>query len=291
MRLLTAAVCLTAALIVLGCASQRTVENSAESAFRVLSDQRYASQGSVDLLADIYLPQRPGPLPAVVMIHGGGWYKGSRGQMARYGERLAERGFVVANISYRFAPEHRFPAQIHDVKEAVRWLRANATEYQVNPDKIAAFGYSAGAHLALLLALTDSADSLEGNSAYPGTSSHVTAAIAGGAPIDLTRFEANETFDDFIGVTLNDANLDAYRRASPITYLNADSPPLFLYHGRNDWIVPIEQSELLHEQAKALGVDVELRKNLLGHVATYFLADGPLEDGIAFLNRALNDDS
>src|SRR5262249_59047966 len=118
-----------------------------------------------------------GPVPVVVGLHGGGWRMGKRQDLAKLTELLAAQGFAAARVSYRLAPQHQFPAQIEDCKAAVRWLRANAKKYKLNPDRVGAVGFSAGAHLACLLGTADQSAGLEGNGGNPEQSSRVQAVV------------------------------------------------------------------------------------------------------------------
>ena len=117
----------------------------------------YASRESGDLKADLYLPN-VALAPAIVLIHGGGWIRGKRTEMNNIAKTLAKHGYAVLNIDYRLAPEHRFPAQIEDCRQAVKWLRDNAKNLGIDANKIGSFGYSAGAHLALLLGVSGDED-------------------------------------------------------------------------------------------------------------------------------------
>lgn len=131
------------------------------------------------LAADLHRPVGVGPFPAVVMIHGGGWTSRTRDDMDSIAETVAQRGYVVMNVSYRLAPRWYFPAQLQDVQQAVRWLRANAAAHAVRADCIGMWGYSAGAHLATLVGVTGPGDThfLDG--------ARVQAVVAGGTPVDL----------------------------------------------------------------------------------------------------------
>src|SRR5712691_3000594 len=113
------------------------------------------------------------PFPALVCIHGGGWRIGNRQQLDQSIETFAGRGYVAVTVSYRLAPQAKFPAQIEDCKATVRWLRANAKDLKINPERIGALGFSAGAHLACLLGTTDERDGLEGDGGNPKQSSRV----------------------------------------------------------------------------------------------------------------------
>jgi acetyl esterase/lipase len=133
----------------------------------------------VEFQLNLAMPKKgKGPFPAVVCIHGGGWYQGQPQDLNSMTELLARRGYVAATVSYRLVPSARFPARIEDCKAAVRWLRANARQYPINPDRIGAIGFSAGSHLSYLLGVTDKKDGLEGTGGNPQLSSRVQAMVS-----------------------------------------------------------------------------------------------------------------
>jgi acetyl esterase/lipase len=225
-------------------------------------DVEYDQAGGESLTMDIARPKgASGPLPVVVCIHGGGWRGGDKIAFRPVIHLLAQRGFVAVSVKYRFAPAHPFPAQIEDVKSAVRYLRANADELKIDPDRIGAMGASAGGHLALLLATTEESDGWEG-AGNAGHSSSVQAAANVVGPTDLTA-----TFPDSVQGMLRDlagSDLDdekrrkALGRASPIEYLSADDPPILLVFGTADPLVPYEQATVMAEACKAAAVPCEL---------------------------------
>jgi acetyl esterase/lipase len=225
-------------------------------------DVPYDQAGGESLVMDIARPKgAKGKLPAVVCIHGGGWRGGDKIAFRPVIHLLAQRGFVAVSVKYRFAPKHPFPAQIEDVKSAVRYLRANADELQIDPDRIGAMGASAGGHLATLLATTDEGDDLEGTG-NAGHSSAVQAAANVVGPTDLTRTFpeiVHGMLRDLVGSELNEAQQrEALGRASPIEYLGGDDPPLLLVFGTADPLVPYEQATLMVEACQAAGVPCEL---------------------------------
>src|SRR5205823_333626 len=153
-------------------------------------DVEFARPGGVALKADLALPNEgKGPFPAVVCLHGGGWVSGDRKQMSKTIEVLARRGYVALAPDYRLAPAHRFPACVEDCKAAVRWLRANAGKYRIDPGRIGAVGLSAGGHLACLLGVTTPGDGLEGTGGNSDRSSAVQAVVSFAGPTDLTAEE------------------------------------------------------------------------------------------------------
>jgi acetyl esterase/lipase len=233
------------------------------------------------LQADIYMPKGKGPFPAVLVIHGGGWSRGDRDQVAGIAKRVASRGYVAVNTTYRLAPGSIFPAQLQDVQQAVLWMRANAATYQIDPKHIGAFGYSAGAHLAALLGGVGE----KGPLGKAGAS--VQVVIAGGTPTDLTKWPAGTLVPQLIGGD-REHKLAEYQAASPVTYVKAGDPPVFLYHGGADKLVPIDHAEDYKKLLDAAGVPNELFVlRGRGHI-TAFLTDGPAVDaGLEFMDRYL----
>lgn len=224
------------------------------------------------LTCDLYVPLDQGKFPAVIAIHGGAWRMGSKLAMTRHAWRLARAGYVVVAINYRHAPKHPFPAQIHDCKYAVRWIRANADSYQIDATRIGAFGYSAGGHLAAMLGTTDAGDELEGDipAELQRFDSRVSAVAAGGAPCEFDWIdEDSQSLAYWLGGTRRRFP-NRFRLASPVTYASAGDPPFFLFHGETDWLVPPAASRALHQRLRAVGVESEhhVGKNA-GHFATF----------------------
>ena len=240
----------------------------------------------VELRADVYRPPLSGPGPGVLVVHGGSWTRGDRSRMKRVAERLAGAGYVAVSIDYRLAPAFRFPAQIHDCKEAVRWMRRNASELGIDPARVGGFGYSAGAHLVALLATTRPEDGLEGESASPAASTRLQAAVLGGLPSDLRAFPPNPTVQRLLGGSRDEVPR-LFDLASPIRFVSADDPPLYLYHGRNDWIVNVSHSRSMAKELDRKGVPHELREASFGHAATFLFDGDEMKGAIAFLDRWL----
>jgi len=223
----------------------------------------FGKGGDVELKLDLAMPaQVRGRLPAVVCIHGGHWRTGRRELCGPMTFFLAEAGYVAVTVSYRLAPAHPFPAQLEDVKCAVRWLRANAETYHVDPDRIGAFGLSSGGHLAMMLAATDPSAGFEGTGGFPKQSSRVQAAVSYGGALDLTaKYWQRLTTGmlvDFLGAPYAEAP-ERYRQASPIEYLDAPDPPVLLFHGDKDYLVPMEQAERFVAKLKDAGGSARLR--------------------------------
>ena len=224
---------------------------------------------------DVWLPPQPAnPAPAVLFLHGGGWRAGSRhlagpafsGEPITPFEQVARAGIVVASADYRLSGEATWPAQLHDVKAAVRWLRARAGELGIDGERIAAWGESAGGHLAELLGLTPGDPALEGDIGVTGASSHVSAVVAWYAPSDIAAMAA-DTGTDPMDPDTREARLlgapppvvpDVAAQASPITHVSPAAPPFLLLHGAADRLVPCVQSERLHSALCKTGRNAEL---------------------------------
>jgi len=228
------------------------------------------------LTADIHLPQQQNGLQAaVLLVHGGGWEGRSRKDMESLAQRLAARGFVAMNLSHRFAPAHRFPAQLNDLEQALRWLRNAAPRFGVDPARIGAFGYSSGGHLVALLGTL-------------GTGvTRLQAVVAGGAPTDLRKFTGGTLVPQFLGTPLQEKP-ELFAAASPIVHVNADAAPMFLYHGARDTLVNPSHAEDMKRALDAFGVPNELRiVPMLGHALTFLLAHGTENAAMDFLEAKL----
>ena len=234
-------------------------------------DLIYASVEGRDLLLDVYAPEKKPakPMPVVVFVHGGGWRNGSKDRIARP-LPILKHGYVLVSVGYRLSGEAIFPAAIEDCKAAVRWVRANAAKYGIDPDRLGVWGSSAGGHLVALLGTAwevkewDAAH--EENAGY---SSKPTAVCNWFGPTDFLRmndFEGRIDHDAadspesrFIGVPIQD-HPEKVQKANPITYVTPDDPPMLHMHGEKDQAVPFNQSELLHAALQKVGVESTLYK-------------------------------
>ncbi|HQH67797.1 MAG TPA: alpha/beta hydrolase [Candidatus Hydrogenedentes bacterium] len=221
-----------------------------------LAGIEYCNIDGISLKLDLALPaEAKGPLPGLIFIHGGAWASGEREIYHLYTYKFAQQGYAAATISYRLAGQAKFPAAVQDVKCAVRWMRANAATYGIDPDHIAVLGGSAGGHLAMMVGYTSDVPEFEGEGGNPGVSSAVQAVVNFYGPYDLTA-EIAQNSDDvkgFLGVTYEE-NPDLYLKASPMNYLNAGDPPTLIFHGTIDEVVPVEQSERLAARLGELGI-------------------------------------
>lgn len=231
--------------------------------FTVVSDVRYCSGGGKPLLMDVFIPKQRNrtPTPAVLWIHGGGWERGDKNGNSG-AQLLADSGFVSASLFYRLSGESPFPADIEDCKCAIRFLRANADRYGIDPHHIGVAGASAGGHLAELVATAHKSAGLEGKGGWQNVSSRVQAAAAYYGVSDFTvgamQFQHHTgqvVIKLFRGTEREKPNL--YRKASPIFYISKDDPPLFLAHGEEDDLVPFDQSRRMAEAYVHAGLPVE----------------------------------
>ena len=220
-------------------------------------DIEYGTGGERKLQLDMYLPKgRTKATPAVIFIHGGAWKGGKRSDMKFYCVKFAEKGYVTATVTYRLMDEASFPAAVQDVKCAVRWLRANAAKYKVDPESIVVSGNSAGGHLSMMIGYSDD-PSLEGSGGNNNVSSRVCAVVNFYGPTDLTTDFAKkqELVKEFIGGKTFDEAPDAYKLASPLFHLTRDDPPTLIFHGTIDSTVPVAQADKLAAKLKELGID------------------------------------
>ena len=223
-------------------------------------DLAYGSDSAAQKL-DLYLPsgEVDAPRPAIVVVHGGGWRSGDkqRGQWARIPAQYASNGYVAISVNYRLTGEAPWPAQIADVKAAVRWLRAHAEKHAVDVNRIGAYGNSAGAHLVSLLGLVKRSDGLDGSGPYQDRSSMVQAVCASATPTDFLNWREPGVVPERLGSTFlagpSDTLHDRARQASPITYARGDAPPFLLIHGTADRTVPISQSNRFAEALREAG--------------------------------------
>ena len=259
-----------------------------EKSYAVEASVQYAHPAGKKLRADLYVPKGDGPFPGVLMIHGGGWSTGSKSQMVGHATRAANRGYTVMSINYRHAPEHKFPAQIHDCKTAIRWWRERADKYKLDTDRIAAYGYSAGGHLACMMGTCDPSLNLEGI-AVPddAPSTAVQAVVAGGAPCDFRRMPLDATFLQYWLGGTRSMKPKVYQQASPQAAVTADDAPTFFYHGQNDWLVPIRSPEKMQAELDSVGVNTDFFVcKGKGHIATFMDRDA-MRMALDFLDRTL----
>ncbi|MSR59151.1 MAG: alpha/beta hydrolase [Planctomycetaceae bacterium] len=203
-----------------------------------------------------------GPFPAIICIHGGGFRAGHRDGYNALCLKLAEHGYAAATVSYRLAPKYQFPAAVHDVKAAVRWLRANAGKYSIDPKRVGSTGGSAGGHLAQFLGVTAGVPMFEGEGDHLDQSSHVDCVVNVYGPSDFTKsygksVDAAEVLPLFLGGNLETAR-HKHILSSPLYWVTPQSAPTLCIHGTEDKYVAYEQAEWLIERLKAADVESEL---------------------------------
>jgi acetyl esterase/lipase len=250
------------------------------TSFETILDIPYGQVNGRVLSLDALRPESASgaALPAVIWLHGGGWCSGSKRNAINNHQLdfLAHAGFVVASIEYRLSDEAPFPAQIHDVKAAIRWLRTHPEVLHVDTERIAVAGFSAGGHLAALVGTTGDMPELEGNLGSPGSSTRVKAVIALGPPTDLTQ---NPVANDpslrpllcTEGVTPEQKLLggrieerrELARLANPAAFVGPQTPAFLIIHGSCDETVPVSQAEILYRSLEAAGIE-----------ATFFRIEG-----------------
>jgi len=257
---------LSALLLAPACAGppQEMGPRSGSAQVTVKENIPYASVNGTELHLDVYEPTEMGGHlhPAVVLIHGGGWDRLDKSTMHGMGQFLARSGFVAFAVDYRLfrGDENRWPAQLDDVQRAVRWVRANAAAYGVNPARMGAFGHSAGAQLAALLGMEDTRDNSD--SSLAAYSSRVQAVVDVSGPTDFTVHrdaDGAEFLVHFLG-TEYAKHPEVWRDASPAFHVSKSDAPFLIVHGTGDQNVPIAQAQELFEKLKAAGVPASFVK-------------------------------
>jgi len=232
-------------------------------------DVQYGVQGGEKLLLDIYEPAFPSasPRPAVVLIHGGSWNSLDKSTMQGMGNFLARTGFVAFSVNYRLLHENenRWPAQLDDVQRAVRWMRANAAKYGIDPNHIGAFGHSAGAQLAALLGMQDTRDNSD--PALAKFSSRVQAVVDVSGPTDFLVGADKDGESEMADLFGGDAAKipEVWQGASPAFQVAKSNAPFLIVHGTADTIVSIAQAQELYDKLQLAGVPVTFIKVDDGH--------------------------
>ena len=266
----------------------------------LLRDLEYARPDGKPQLLDLYLPEKAErPLPLIVWIHGGAWKGGDKHHTPAV-PLMTDQGYAVASINYRLSHEAIFPAQIHDCKAAIRWLRANAEQYHLDQAHIGAWGSSAGGHLVALLGTTGELKALEGEGNNLQYSSRVQAVCDWFGPTDFLQMDAHALPDtkfihdapdspesQLVGGPIQE-NKDKVAKANPITYISDDDPPFLIMHGQKDLLVPSHQSELLYDALRKAGIEVMLlRIEEAGHGGEDFRTPEVKTMIIDFFNKHL----
>jgi acetyl esterase/lipase len=234
---------------------------------KVLRNLPYVEGGHERNRLDLYLPDKTdkpdkaeGRRPLIVWIHGGAWLAGSKDRCPAV--FLVPKGYAVASVNYRLSQHALFPAQIEDCKAAIRWLRANAGKYHLDPDHVGVWGASAGGHLVAMLGTAGGVKELEGKGGNLDQSSRVQCVVDWFGPSDLPTMGGGHNNPDspearLIGGTVRQ-NPEKARKASPLTYVSKDSAPFLIMHGDRDNLVPLGQSESLAAALKKAGVEAKL---------------------------------
>ncbi|WP_435895957.1 alpha/beta hydrolase [Oceaniferula spumae] len=229
------------------------------------------------LPANIYKPKADKPTPAILLVHGGSWALGDdRYQMSAIARRLARRGYLVMNVTYRMIPEWFFPEPADDLRQALVWLQDHAEELNVDLQRVGLFGYSAGGQLAEIVGMQDSSTGMK-----------VGAIVAGATPHDMSLLADEDVVKVYLRGEIHDYP-DDYRAASPLYNVRKNGPPMFLYHGASDGIViPLHTIRMAKELAKnGIRHEVYWVKGR-GHVTTFLFQSQAVGKAIDFLDREL----
>ncbi|MEM9644470.1 MAG: alpha/beta hydrolase [Planctomycetota bacterium] len=216
--------------------------------------------------------------PVVMVVHGGGWVTGDKWTMGNHCQRLAQQGYVVVNVNYRLAPTHKFPAQVDDVRTAMLWVKEHADEYRIDLNRIGIFGYSAGGHLSTLIAvLADepiqtraAASSWKVDDPRWKELPRIKTVCVGGPPCDFRVLPPQSvSLSFFLGGTRAELP-EVYELASPTAQVSAGDPPIQIYHGATDFLVPIESSRAFKRAMDANGAVCKLQELPdQGHIVTF----------------------
>jgi acetyl esterase/lipase len=233
----------------------------------IADEERGVAYGTVadePLLLDVYRPPARATLrPAVVCVHGGGMWTGSRADMADPARELARAGYATFAPDYRLVEaatgRHRWPVQLDDVQRAVRWVRANAGRYGVDPGRVGAYGWSAGGQLAALLGMRETRDTRNGASALAAYSSRVACVVNLAGDVDLAAYTLPPALDEVVALLGGTAEEvpERYRDSSPLSWIDERTSPFLVVHGVPDDVVPVAQSRRLVSALRAAGVEVE----------------------------------
>jgi acetyl esterase/lipase len=227
-------------------------------------DLAYVANGHERQKLDLYLPETDGVMPLIIWVHGGAFRMGSKAD--RVPLAYLDAGYAVASLNYRLSQHAIFPAQLEDVKAAVRWLRANAEKYHLDPERFGAWGESAGGHLVAMLGTTGHIDSFDVGHNLD-VSSRVHAVVDHFGPTDFLQMDAQRMPDGMMHDTADSPESElvggpiqekeaSVARANPITYITQDIPPFLIFHGDHDPLVPYQQSVLLNNALVGAGASV-----------------------------------
>ncbi len=250
----------------------------------------YGTVADAPLLLDVYrLPGRNAACPAVVLVHGGGMWTGSRADMAVPAQHLAQAGYVAFSVDYRLVDAetggNRWPAQLDDVQRAVRWVRAHAAAYGVDAERVAAYGWSAGGQLAALLGVRGARDATIPPVRY---SSRVACVVDLAGDVDLAAYQDPPALFEVIALLGGTCQAvpERYRDASPLSWIDGETVPFLVVHGEQDDVVPLAQSQRLVAALRSAGVETQfVQLANAGHHTLAWSRIGPAV--LAFLDRHL----
>ncbi|GGN92153.1 hypothetical protein GCM10010969_04340 [Saccharibacillus kuerlensis] len=261
---------------------------------RLVPDVQFARfAGGKTLSLNLLLPSGDGPAPLILWIVGGAWVSCNSARNLPQLVRLAERGYAVASIEYRLAHEARFPAQIEDVKSALRFLRANADKYGIDSQRVGVWGHSAGGQLAALLGVTGGSSEFEADE-HLEQSTRVQAVVDFSGPTDIALDFQSEYHMPVMALILGGTigmKPDLARRTNPVHYLDGrEVPPFLIMHGDADTTVPLRQSQLLYDALTEAGVHSEFCVlEGTGHSTSEMLTRNDILDKVEdFFDRHLN---
>ncbi len=247
-------------------------------AYTCKRDIVYTPKGwAQEVRGDFYKPKVNGKTPVVLLVHGGGWAENdNRYQMAGIARKLARQGFAVFNVTYRLAPDFHFPAPVDDLSEALKWLKIHDDSLNIDTERTALFGYSAGGHLVELLAMRDAPEGVK-----------IKAVVAGGTPHFVRVDPDFPLVREFIGKSYNE-NPEIYHQATPVDQVTKNFPPVFIYHGSKDDLVPLLHVERWQKRLKELGVEHEVYwVKGRGHIGTFLMPQGAVSKATGFLRDKL----
>lgn len=221
---------------------------------------------------DFYQPKGDKPVPAVLLIHGGGWTgEDGRWQMNPIARKLVKRGYAVFNVTYRLAPKWIYPAPVDDLNHALAWMHAHAKERHIDTTRISTYGYSAGGYLAAMVGLPEKAG--------------IRAIVMGGSPSDLSFYAGGDLVPQFLGGR-RDEIPEIFKEASPVNHVSRRSPPVFLYHATEDRLVRPEHPNAMMKALDKKGVRHEmLWIPKRGHISGFLLPGDSVDQAIDFLDR------
>ncbi|EMI19066.1 lipase/esterase [Rhodopirellula maiorica SM1] len=267
---------------------------------RTFTNQQYSQRDDSTGRCDVMIPGSVEPpaggFPTVVIVHGGAWMSGDKWTIEGYARFLAEHGYATININYRLAPRYKFPSQVDDVRDALVWAQENAARFSLDLRRIGLFGYSAGGHLSLLVSVLsdEPMETQLASSEWTADDERwqklpaIQAVCVGGPPCDFRNLPPENTgLAYFLGGSRREKP-SVYEAASPTAHVSAQDPPVHLIHGEADSIVPIQNSLLFAEQAKAAGISCDLTTiKGQGHLIT-FLNPRTSQAMIEFFDKTLS---